>query len=340
MKRIFIILIVFGCTGRVLLAEEYIQLQLLEGDWKFSIGDNSEWAKPDYDDHQWDNIKVPSAWEEQGYYGYDGFAWYRKTVFIPKEYRSYNLFVELGYIDDVDEVFVNGEKIGQTGEFPPKNQTAYNARRFYQIPAHLSGDEGKMVIAVRTYDWYREGGIVSGHIALYRERTPLIPDIDLQGLWYFRTGDNLQWASQPDFRNGWQKIIVPGKWENQGFKDYNGIAWYAREIKISTKLANQKLVLVLGKIDDIDQVYINGQLVALTGDWISSPADVNVTYEYQAFRGYYLPAEIFMPGEVNTIMVRVFDKLVDGGIYEGPVGIITQEKYIRYWRQRKVDATQ
>jgi len=37
----------------------------------------------------------------------------------------------------------------------------------------------------------------------------------------------------------------------------------------------------------------------------------------------------------NVIAVRVLDTGGDGGIYEGPVGIISQTKYIEYWRKMK-----
>ena len=37
----------------------------------------------------------------------------------------------------------------------------------------------------------------------------------------------------------------------------------------------------------------------------------------------------------NVIAVRVLDTGGAGGIYEGPVGIITQTKYIEYWRKNK-----
>ena len=38
----------------------------LEGNWKFSIGDDSAWASPDYNDQDWEEIKVPSSWENEG----------------------------------------------------------------------------------------------------------------------------------------------------------------------------------------------------------------------------------------------------------------------------------
>jgi sialate O-acetylesterase len=66
-----------------------------------------------YNDDDWSEIKVPARWEDEGYRGYDGFAWYRKKVRVPSVFKNRNVYLELGYIDDVDEVYFNGEKIGQ-----------------------------------------------------------------------------------------------------------------------------------------------------------------------------------------------------------------------------------
>ena len=79
----------------------------LTGYWKFSIGDDSAWASPDYDDDNWEEIKVPSNWEDQGYYGYNGFAWYRKTFEISDDFKDEDLYLNLGVIDDVDETYFN-----------------------------------------------------------------------------------------------------------------------------------------------------------------------------------------------------------------------------------------
>ena len=53
------------------------------------------------------------------------------------------------------------------------------------------------------------------------------------------------------------------------------------------------------------------------------------------FRAYYIPDGILMPGEENTISVRVYDGMVDGGIYDGPIGLITQDEYSEYWKNRR-----
>jgi hypothetical protein len=93
---------------------------------------------------------------------------------------------------------------------------------------------------------------------------------------------------------------------------------------------------LLGKIDDLDQVFINGQLIGGTGDLVAGESRrVHTSYEHQEFRGYYIPAGLLRENQVNVIAVRVYDSGGIGGIYQGPVGLITQESYINFWRKRK-----
>ena len=76
----------------------------------------------------------PIIWENQGFPGYDGYAWYRKTFPTPRRYRDHQLYLHLGYIDDVDEVYLNGNLVGYKGDFPPWYDSAFNIFRQYIIP--------------------------------------------------------------------------------------------------------------------------------------------------------------------------------------------------------------
>ncbi len=111
-------------------AKNYLDL---EGNWRFSIGDDTAWSSPDFNDNNWEKIKVPAAWEDQGFHGYNGFAWYRKTFTVPKELVGSNFVLSAGLIDDVDQTFINGKLIGMSGGFPPQYATAYDAYREYYI---------------------------------------------------------------------------------------------------------------------------------------------------------------------------------------------------------------
>ena len=245
--------------------QNLVLLQSLKGSWQFSIGINEEWVSPKFNDSDWETIKVPSPWEDQGFNGYNGYAFYRKKINIPSNYKGRMLYLNMGYIDDVDEVYLNGHKIGSTGGFPPNYNTAYNAERIYYIPEQYINFDGSNLIAVKVYDSEQEGGIVSGEIGLYGGKASVNFDVNLQTTWKFQPGDDLR-RKESDFDDsGWGEIFVPAKWEDQGYRDYDGYAWYRKSFIYQINNDNEKMVLLMGKIDDIDQVFINGTLVGSTG---------------------------------------------------------------------------
>ncbi|MBN1894443.1 alpha/beta fold hydrolase [bacterium] len=132
--------------------------------WKFQKGDDPAWADPSFNDRDWEAIQTGILWEEQGHAGYDGYGWYRATVVIPSSLRAKaqkqrGFILKLGKIDDVDETWFNGEKIGSTGGFPPVYETRYDAEREYAVtPVRIRWDKPN-VIAVRVYDSGGGGGL-------------------------------------------------------------------------------------------------------------------------------------------------------------------------------------
>jgi hypothetical protein len=298
----------------------------LKGMWKFRIGDQIQWASPKFDDASWGEIYAPSDWESKGYPGFDGYGWYRKWISIPEHYSEHNLVLELGFIDDVDQVFLNGEKIGQTGSFPPEYSTAYNAKRKYSLPNKLLNFKGENLIAVRVYDSQMEGGITGGEQRIQSTGLTIIPDIDLSGNWELSKGRNFATSSS-------RNLHVPGSWENQGMQNYDGYAVYRRSFTMNSKLNGQIWVLMAGRIDDLDETYINGQKVGSTGNLTERYTD----YHYREFRNYVIPKGVLTPGE-NTIEIKVYDGHGEGGILEGPVGLITQDRFRDYWRKKRIIA--
>jgi hypothetical protein len=332
--KILSITIIFISTSSIINAGDWNKLLNLKGWWKFSIGDDKQWASQYFRDKDWEEIRVPSQWEDQGFYGYDGYAWYRKHFFCSSDFKGKSIYLSVGYIDDVDEVYLNGTLIGTTGSFPPDYNTAYNSFRKYYIPENLLKFNSDNVIAVRVYDSQMGGGIVSGDVGFFYQANSLPADVVLEGVWKFRTGDNMQWADKNYNDTEWGKIFVPGYWENQGYNEYDGFVWYRKKFYLDNDLLNKKLVLMVGKIDDLDEVYVNGKLVGSTGQMRPKYGKIQFNDEYSRFRGYYLPDNLLVKGE-NTIAVRVYDGYNVGGIYEGPVGIISQEKYTKFWRTQK-----
>jgi beta-galactosidase/beta-glucuronidase len=58
------------------------QVLNLSGRWKFSLGDEDEWKDEKFNDSNWEKVSVPSSWENQGFHGYDGYAWYRTSFTV------------------------------------------------------------------------------------------------------------------------------------------------------------------------------------------------------------------------------------------------------------------
>lgn len=331
----FSTIILFLTFGQNIFAQDLERLVNLKGYWKFSIGDDFNWANSSYNDDDWEEIRVPSSWENEGFHGYNGYAWYRKHFDLQGKIPSSSIYLLLGTIDDVDQVYVNGNLVGFSGLFPPNYQTAYYVHRKYPVPFHFFKKNGDNVISVRVYDSELQGGITMGEIGLFFMSNGLISNINLEGLWKFKTGDNKEWKKNNFNDKDWDKIVVPGFWESQGYNNYDGFGWYRKTFKVPSDLKNKKLVLMVGKIDDLDQVYLNGELIGSTGNIKDNPAENKFSHEYAQFRGYYIPEGLVRFNEENAIAIRVYDGWRDGGIYEGPVGLITQERYTKFWRKKK-----
>ncbi|PLX01728.1 MAG: glycoside hydrolase [Marinilabiliales bacterium] len=314
-------------------AQQLMEIKNLSGRWKFSIGDNMEWANPNYDDSNWERLYVPSSWEEQGFHGYDGYAWYRLKVKLPDRSDKSGLYLKLGYIDDVDEVFINGSKIGQTGQFPPNYTTAYNANRNYLIPSGIINYSEEITIAVRVFDEGGEGGIVNGNVSFQIDLSSVNTDLNLSGEWKFRTGNCSGDPKNIDYKD-WEDIFVPGSWENQGFKNYDGVACYAKEFTLQGQFTNKHMILLLGRIDDLDIVYLNGTLIGQSGEFSTETVRTR-SDTYKQLRSYHIPSDLLNEKGKNVIIVKVYDDFGSGGIYEGSIGLISQKNYIQYWRERR-----
>lgn len=146
--------------------------------WKFQIGDNHDYSKLDYDDKSWKTINVENVWESQGYVDYNGIAWYRTKIVIPSSFRkNYQkheyLILQLGKVDDVDDTYFNGVRIG--------GKTGWDLYRTYLIQTNLIKWDQENVLAIRVNDFDGNGGMYGGHIK--------IADFRLENILSLRTTD-------------------------------------------------------------------------------------------------------------------------------------------------------
>lgn len=333
-KLIFFgILIFLAFNSPKLKASDWQKTVELKGTWHFTIGDNPDWAYPSANINDWDQIPVPGEWERY-YEGYNGFAWYRKSFDFKVQPESGELVVFLGYIDDVDEVFINGVKIGQSGKFPPDFQTAYNVERRYLIPKSLLKPVNN-IIAVRVFDESKPGGIIrGGKIGIYYEAEEALLLYNLSGNWKFTTQSikNIHSPQFDDRKLG--ELYVPATWDSQGYQEYDGYGWYRKKFTLPDNFPLKNLFLVLGQIDDIDKVYLNGKLIGSTKN-LEAYHEVDINDAYRLYRSYRIPEGVLK--KQNLLSVEVFDKYGEGGIYSGPIGIMTEENRNKFMNNHRVE---
>ncbi len=108
-----------------------------------------KWADPAYNDDHWQTLQAPRIWEEQGLDGFDGVLWYRRRISVAEDALGRDAVLHLGAVDDCDETFLNGVRLG--------GQCGWDTSRRYAVPAGLL-KAGDNLIAVRVTDNGGGGG--------------------------------------------------------------------------------------------------------------------------------------------------------------------------------------
>ena len=124
----------------------------------------ASWKNPSFDASHWPVMQLPGLWDNQQLgKDFDGVVWFRKEVDLPptdgtrqetdatrEAGMADTALLSLGMIDDNDETYINGVRVGET--------QGYNRQRVYKImPGVLHA--GKNVIAVKVTDGGGGGGI-------------------------------------------------------------------------------------------------------------------------------------------------------------------------------------
>ncbi len=111
------------------------------------------------------NMTLPVMWEQAkvGMDAFDGAVLFRKEVTIPNAFLNQELTLELGAIDDMDETYFNGVKVGGM-----MGIGHWNTKRVYTIPKELTS-KNKNLLAIRVVDNGGGGGFggTKGSMSLY-----------------------------------------------------------------------------------------------------------------------------------------------------------------------------
>lgn len=112
------------------------------------------------------------------------------------------------------------------------------------------------------------------------------------------------WTSNLQTGSEWKSMELPGFWEQKGLPGFDGVVWFQREIEIPAAWQGKEVKLHLGKIDDEDITYCNGQEIARGQG-------------HATFRHYTIPAQLVKAGK-GVLTIRVVDFGGEGGINGEP----------------------
>jgi len=147
---------------------------LLDGAWRFHIGDDPHWANPDVDDSGWEtmDLSAPASsndgdvglpnyvagWMAHGHPGYQGYAWYRRTVTVPAGNRAWDVLGPTA-VDDGYELYWNGVRLGGSGRLGASPRVVGTRPMIFALPADAAGT--RAVLAIRAF--MRPGNHASGN---------------------------------------------------------------------------------------------------------------------------------------------------------------------------------
>ncbi|WPP51674.1 PVC-type heme-binding CxxCH protein [Catalinimonas niigatensis] len=110
--------------------------------------------------------------------------------------------------------------------------------------------------------------------------------------------------------NEWKLMALPEFLERSGL-DIDGIIWFRKNINLSAQAAGKAGTISLGRIDETDEVWINGIRVGGTKD------------DARAERVYPIPADLLKPGN-NMVVVKLTDARGWGGFSGEPEQMFVQ----------------
>lgn len=145
---------------------------------------------PAYEDNAWEDMELPQSIERAGL-NMDGVVWFRKVVRIPARAAGKTAALSLGPIDDSDETWINGVKVGET-----KNQ--YMKARMYTIPPGVL-KAGENTIAVRMEDTGNRGGLYGKPEEMYLQAAGSM--IAIAGGWKYDIEKKYSTDNTPIFKD-------------------------------------------------------------------------------------------------------------------------------------------
>lgn len=236
-------------------------------------GLSEKWESPSYSPKGWKRFSIPGFWEDQGLRDLNGVVWFRREIDIPEALAGQAAKLFMGRIVDADQVFVNGEQVGNiTYQYPPRR---YNVK---------SGvlKAGKNLIVIRVTNTAGKGGFVPDkpYELIVGDKT-----VDLKGDWNYKVGE-----------------VFPPVVEKPTPSNFTPTALYNAMIAPFTTYALKGFVWYQGETNVWKPEVYQQLLPALAKDWRTQFQQPDIPFLYVQLPGFQ--DRTMLPAESNMAVLR------------------------------------
>ncbi len=179
----------------------------------------NKWYLPEFKTTDWKTMRLPQAWEGAGLPALDGVVWFRKEITISSADAGKEAVINLGPIDDSDETYLNGVKIGKT-------ENKYDLPRSYKVAAGTL-KAGVNVIAIKVIDTGGGGGLWGMDNQVYMEVGG--NKVSLAGDWNYKVGLDLPAPKESSSPNSFPSLLFNGMINPILNFPVKGVIWYQGE---------------------------------------------------------------------------------------------------------------
>ncbi len=151
--------------------------------------------------------------------------------------------------------------------------------------------------------------------------------LELEGPWWFRTdpgdvGTNQGWATAEKNDSNWRSIEIGKPWEELGYPDYDGYAWYRCDVDVPAGFNPKDTFISVAGVDDAYQVFIDGVLAGGNGDMVGKSKTMNWIPSFVPI------GSVLKVGKKVQIAFRVHDFGGGGGIMPADVKLCDDTKLL------------
>ncbi|MET0634384.1 MAG: sialate O-acetylesterase [Chitinophagaceae bacterium] len=217
---------------------------------KIEVPDSADllkWPTIGYNDKGWSEMNLPGLWDYQPNLArLDGTVWFRKNIYLSEQDVISEASLHLGMVDDVDETYVNGVKVG--------GMNGWNINRVYTL-GKGSLKAGDNVIAVRVDDSGGGGGIYGDTSNLFLAVNG--KKFSLTGPWHYRVA-KLAHNTNGVGANDYPSLLYNGMIHPFHQLAVKGVIWYQGEANATRAYEYRKAMPLL--INDWRLRFGNGSM--------------------------------------------------------------------------------